>query len=67
MKQTIYCDCLFCAHYEGGRCLSPILHHNDNGKCQEYILSMEKLDAHLEAQAANPNKPTNYPPQKNLF
>lgn len=60
MKQTIYCDCFYCEHYEGGKCLSPVLHLGRASSCREFTPSEEKLNAYLEAHANNPNKPTEY-------
>ena len=60
MKQTIYCSTFYCEHYEDGKCLSPVLHLSSCSSCKEFNPSDEKLDAHLKAQANNPNKPTEY-------
>ena len=60
MKQTIYCDCFYCEHFEEGKCISPVLHLSNFSSCKEFNLSEEKLDAHLEARANDPNKPTEY-------
>ena len=47
MKQTIYCDCFYCEHYEEGKCLSPELHLGFHSSCKEFTPSEDKLTAHI--------------------
>ena len=51
MKQTIYCDCFYCEHYEAGKCASPVLHLGNHSSCKEFFPSTEKMDAYIDTHS----------------
>ena len=62
MKQTIYCDCFYCEHYEDSKCLSPELHLGFQRSCKEFVHSQKKLDAYFDSRDPDfdPNRPKEY-------
>ena len=60
MKQTIYCNCFYCVHYEDKICTAPELHITNRSCETEFEMSQEKLNAYLDQRLPNTDPPCEY-------
>lgn len=60
MEKVVHCNVFYCEHFQDNLCHAPELHLGFRDSCREFIISDEKLEAYLDAQSANPNRPTEY-------